>query len=153
PHCNRVIAGPSIRDDEKHDVSYFVQICDPCAGLKSCYKIDGVLVSDFTLRAYWARESGARAKCSFTGAVTKPRETLKDGYLTWYDPKTRHWWQKSWWDAKAEIKDLGAAAAPPPQVGEETTANITIVERRRLSIGFIIREHYKRVEPRKSQLK
>src|SRR5262249_7210462 len=33
PHCNRVIAGPSIRDDEKHDVSYFVQICDPCAGL------------------------------------------------------------------------------------------------------------------------
>ena len=33
---------------------------------------------------------------SLTGAITKPREVLRGGYLSWHGPVSDHWWQSTW---------------------------------------------------------
>ena len=39
--------------------------------------------------------------------MTKPREVLRGGYLSWQVPKTKHWWQQSWFGARSSFTDLG----------------------------------------------
>jgi hypothetical protein len=35
-------------------------------------------------------------RCSYTGSLSAPRQVLKDGYLSWYLPASKQWWQRTW---------------------------------------------------------
>jgi hypothetical protein len=92
PSGARMIEGPapehgtSGRGNEAR-VDYLVEICDPCQSARDAYLIDGVVVSDFVLPAYFgAQEAGGKeTPYSVTGAVTTPYGLAGGGALTYFD--------------------------------------------------------------------
>lgn len=66
------------------EVSYLVEVSDPCQSEEFAYTIDGVLVSDFVTPRYYDPQGTSGGSYSFTGAVKKPLQVLSGGYITWY---------------------------------------------------------------------
>jgi hypothetical protein len=92
PFGNRTIAGNSIKRGQGR-VEYLVEVCDPCEAADFGYTINGVLVSDFYTPAYFDPVASPSKQYSQTGAIKKPREVLEGGYLSWFDPASRHVFQ------------------------------------------------------------
>jgi hypothetical protein len=113
PNVSRLAKAPSIRAGDRHNVEYLVQACDPCAA--SSYDIDGVKVADFSLPRFWSAKPGLKGKYSFTGVLTEPRQIVRGGYLSWRDPRTRHYWQKVWWEDEPAYNDLGSYVDETPR--------------------------------------
>jgi hypothetical protein len=86
PSGARMIEGPSPGDGAAR-VDYLVEICDPCQSARDAYLIDGVVVSDFVLPAYFGAEEagGKETPYSFTGAVTSPYGLAAGGALTYFE--------------------------------------------------------------------
>lgn len=112
PGGNRLIAGPwpeeclpmtdpgdggmlatPVTIEKPRRVQFLMEICDPCEKAEFGYTINGVLVSDFYTPNYFDPRAAPGVRYSFTGSITKPREVLQGGYLSWRDPATRRWWQ------------------------------------------------------------
>jgi len=74
-------------------VQFLVEVCDPSEGGQFSYQINGVTVSDFYTPHFFdpVRSSGVRY--SFTGAIDAPRKVLEDGYISYRDPVSKHWFQ------------------------------------------------------------
>lgn len=106
PFGNRTIAGPSIKSGQGR-VSYLVEVCDPSEAAGFGYTVNDILVSDFYAPSYFDPVAASGVRYSFTGAITKPREVLKGGYLSWQDPVSDHWFQATFFGSKLEIKDIG----------------------------------------------
>ena len=106
PFGNRVIAGDSIMPGQGR-VNYLVEVADPSEAARFGYSVNGVLVSDFYTPRYFDPFKAAGVRYSFTGAITKPRQVLEGGYLSWHDPVGDHWWQQTWFGAKPAFVDLG----------------------------------------------
>ncbi len=106
PSGNRQVAGPSPMPGQG-EVSFLVEICDPCQDAQFGYTIDGLLVSDFCTPGFFDHNA-ASARCSFTGAVKAPLQTLKNGYLSWFDPCSRGWYQQQHFGAAPKFIALGA---------------------------------------------
>lgn len=106
PFGNRLIAGDSIKPGQGR-VEYLVEVCDPSEDVRFSYTVNGISVSDFYSPRFFdpAKTSGARY--SFTGAIRRPREVLKNGYLSWRDPASNHWWQQIYFGARKRFRDLG----------------------------------------------
>ena len=105
PSGNRQVSGPSAMLGQG-EVGYLVEVCDPCEDTQHGYTIDGVLVSDFCTPDFF--ESGsAAARFSFTGAVKKPLEVLRNGYLSWHDPVSRAWYQEQRFGSTSRFVTLG----------------------------------------------
>lgn len=104
PMIDRTVTAPSVVPGDRRSVKFPVQICDPCANPRNGYLIDGVLVADFSTQEYWYGSSTRKGKYSYTGALTKPFQVLRGGYLSWQDPKTKQWCQKIWWGKKPEYQ-------------------------------------------------
>ena len=84
-----------------------MEVCDPSEAGEFGYAIDGIAVSDFYTPHFFDPVSSSGARYSFTGAIKKPRQVLKGGYLSWRDPVSDHWWQEVFFGAKAQFRDLG----------------------------------------------
>lgn len=99
PSGERKVLGESLRDSAgpgelttlarryrslQGEVSYLIEVCDPCQAAEFAYTVDGVLVSDFVTPRYYAPQSTSLGSYSFTGAVTKALQVLRGGYLSWY---------------------------------------------------------------------
>lgn len=107
PFGNRLHAADSIKSDQGR-VEYLVEVCDPSEGVAFSYRINGVVVSDFYTPEFFDPVDNDRVVYSFTGAVRRPREVLRGGYLSWRDPTNRHWWQQRWFGTpQATFHDLG----------------------------------------------
>src|SRR3954447_22921751 len=106
PFGNRVIAGRSPKRGQGR-VEFLVEVCDPSEGAEFGYTVNDVLVSDFYTPRYFDPAFDTQARYSFTGAVTKPRQVLRGGYLSWHDPVTNHWWQQTWTGPRKEFRDVG----------------------------------------------
>jgi hypothetical protein len=106
PAGTKVKAGPSPKSDQGR-VSFLVEICDPSESPEFAYAINGVTVSDFYLPHYFDHVAVPGVRYSFTGAITKPRQVLKGGYISWHDPVSDHWFQEVFFDAKPAFRDLG----------------------------------------------
>jgi hypothetical protein len=107
PFGNRLHAAESIKPEQGR-VEYLVEVCDPSEAIPFTYRINGVVVSDFYLPTFFDPVANPRGTYSFTGAVTKPLEVLKGGYLSWRDPSTSRWWQQRWFTTAAPtFHDLG----------------------------------------------
>jgi hypothetical protein len=98
PYGNRMVRGLSPNGKER--VHYLVEVCDPCEDSKCAYYINGVLVSDFYTPDYFDPAVSPGKHYSFKGSLTKPRQILKNGYLSWYSPKDHKWHQASFFGTK-----------------------------------------------------
>ncbi len=106
PTGNHLTAGNSPKKGEGR-VEFLVEVCDPCEDPAYAYRVNGVTVSDFYTPHYFDPISRAGVQYSFTGAITKPRQVLKGGYLIWHDPANDHWYQYDYLGPKPRIRDLG----------------------------------------------
>ncbi|HXY29611.1 MAG TPA: hypothetical protein VEI06_02790 [Gemmatimonadaceae bacterium] len=106
PFGNRLIAGPSPKPKQGR-VEFLVECCDPCEGSEFAYTVNGVVVSDFYTPHYFDPVAAPGVRYSFGGAITAPRQVLKEGYLSWHHPPTNHWWQEIYFGTKPEFRDLG----------------------------------------------
>ena len=106
PFGNRLVAGRSPKPGQGR-VEFLVEVGDPCEDASFAYTANGITVSDFITPAFFDPVASATARYSFTGAVKKPRQVLKGGYLSWHEPISDHWWQQVWFDAKPKFVDLG----------------------------------------------
>lgn len=102
-----VVAGQSPKPGQGR-VEVLVEVADPCEDPQFAYHVNGVLVSDFVTPHFEDPVAAASVRYSFTGAVTAPRQVLRGGYLSWYDPASRHWWQETFFGAQPAFRSLGA---------------------------------------------
>ena len=107
PFGNRVIAGKSPKRNQGR-VEFLVEVCDPSEAAEFAYAVNGVTVSDFYTPAYFDPLGSSGVRYSFTGAIQKPRQVLRGGYLSWHDPVSDHWWQEVFFQGnRAKFRDLG----------------------------------------------
>ncbi|HME23746.1 MAG TPA: phospholipase D-like domain-containing protein [Acetobacteraceae bacterium] len=115
PSGNRLVAAPAVHitDNEVQDTDgkfeYLVEVCDPSEDASCAYLIDGVLVSDFYTPNYFDPAGSAGARYSFSGRITRPRQVLPNGYLSWFNPSNNKIQQVRHFGAP-EIVDLGVGA-------------------------------------------
>ena len=105
PFGNRLMVGDSIKKGQGR-VKYLVEVCDPSEDASYGYTVNGVLLSDFYTPQYFDPVHSPATRYSFTGAITKPREIKKGGYLSWYDPQTKKWYQADHFNKTVKIQVL-----------------------------------------------
>ncbi len=88
---------------------YLVEACDPCEADNCTYPINGVRVSDFITPDFYDPDPVPGGRYSFNGSVTKPREILPGGYISWVDPATNELQQILWLEANPVLNNLGPA--------------------------------------------
>jgi hypothetical protein len=99
-------AGNSLKTGQGR-VEYLIEVCDPCQASKFAYSVNSVMVSDFYTPHYFDPVKSNGVPYSFTGAVKGPHEVLDGGYLSWFDPQTRHLFQFQVDGNKTTIVDRG----------------------------------------------
>jgi hypothetical protein len=93
-------------------VQFLVEPCDPSEAVQFAYLINGVTVSDFYTPKYFSTVFNPADRFSHTGAITRPRQVLKGGYLSWHDPVTDHWFQQTFFTGSTpKFVDLGRLTA------------------------------------------
>jgi hypothetical protein len=108
PYGRNVAAGDSVKPGQGR-VEYLVEVCDPSEAASFGYTVNGVLVSDFYTAHYFDPLPAPGVRYSFAGAISRPREVLVGGYISWYDPMSRHVFQlKVHTGGEKEFVDLGA---------------------------------------------
>jgi hypothetical protein len=106
PFGNRLVPGHSIKRGQGR-VEYLVEVCDPSEAAEFGYTVNDILVSDFYTPRFFDPVRSVATRYSFTGAVERPRQVLRGGYLSWHEPTSDHWWQQVWFGARKEYRDLG----------------------------------------------
>jgi hypothetical protein len=107
PFGNRLVPGKSPKANQGR-VEFLVEVCDPSEAETFGYTVNDILVSDFYTPNFFDPVRADGVRYSFTGAITKPRSILRGGYLSWHDPVSDHWWQKTWFGGSAaKYRDLG----------------------------------------------
>ena len=86
-------------------VDFLVEVCDPCQAIN--YTINGVPVCDFFTPNYFDPVSSSAVRYSYTGSIKAPRQVLKNGYLSWHDPVSDHFFRASFFGTKPRILDIG----------------------------------------------
>ena len=106
PSGNRTIAGNSVKRRQGR-VEYLVEVCDPCQSKRFGYSVNGVLVCDFYTPDYFAPVQASGVRYSFQGAIKRPRQVLDGGYLSWFDPESKHIFQLLVDGRSKNFADLG----------------------------------------------
>jgi hypothetical protein len=110
PYGNRVVSALSPVDN-KERVEILVEVCDPAEDAQFSYTIDGVAVSDFYTPRYFDVGAAPGVRYGYTDALTKPRQVLKGGYISFHDLTTDHWMQITFFKTKPDVVDLGVLRA------------------------------------------
>lgn len=108
PFGRRMVAGQSPVASQGR-VKFLVEVADPCEAPEFAYTINGVLVSDFYTPHYFDPVTSPSVRYSYQGSIKQPRQVLKGGYLSWFDPASGQWWQRTWFGntpADGPIKNL-----------------------------------------------
>lgn len=90
PFGKTFLTGPSVRP-EQGTVEYLVEVCDPCQADDCGYLVNGILVSDFVIPAFY--KGFGPGRYSFAGHLPEPRTVRPFSYMTWRDPLSDQWWQ------------------------------------------------------------
>ena|SRR5215469_1725081 len=110
PSGNRTIATNSPKPDQGR-VLILVEVCDPSENAQFGYSVNGILVSDFYTPRFFDPVAVDGVRYSFTGAITEPRQVLDGGYMSWWDPSTRHVFQMFVDNGKKKFVDRGPLPA------------------------------------------
>ncbi|CAB3807194.1 hypothetical protein LMG28688_06503 [Paraburkholderia caffeinitolerans] len=103
PYGNRMQSSQAIAiegdgvADTTGEFSYLVEVCDPCEANQFAYEINGIAVSDFITPDFYDTTGAAGVSYSYTGSVTRPRDLLKGGYISYID-ESGDWQQILWVD-------------------------------------------------------
>jgi hypothetical protein len=107
PSGNRTATSNSVAPDQGR-VQYLIEVCDPSESATFGYTVNGILVSDFyTPHFFDPVAAAAGVRYSFTGAITKPLQVLDEGYLSWFEPVSKHVFQQFVNNGKGRIVDRG----------------------------------------------
>jgi hypothetical protein len=106
PFGKRIIPGKSPKRGQGR-VEFLVEVCDPCEADEFAYTVNDILVSDFYTPRFFDPTPVDSVRYSFTGALKRPREILRGGYISWHEPVSDHWWQQIWFGQRKEYRDLG----------------------------------------------
>ncbi|MFT3922976.1 MAG: hypothetical protein QM778_10610 [Myxococcales bacterium] len=92
PFGDRTVSAASPRAGQG-TVQILVEVCAACAAPEFAYAINGVLVSDFVLPAFFSGSSlGANERLSFRHHVSRALEPQAGGHITWFEPMSNLWW-------------------------------------------------------------
>lgn len=108
PYGNRLATAGSPKSNQGK-VHFLVEVCDPCEDAAFAYSVNGILMSDFYTPNYFDPQPVPGVRYSFTGAIKKPVQILKNGYISWQDPVSRKWFQSTYFGTKpvvSELKDM-----------------------------------------------
>jgi len=105
PFGNRMVTSGSIKEGQGR-VNYLVEVCDPSEDDGFSYSVNGIMLSDFYTPHYFDPVTSPSIRYSFTGAITKPKQVLKGGYLSWLDPATGKWWQATFFGTHLRVDDI-----------------------------------------------
>ena len=86
------IVGDGVQDGTGQ-FNYLVEGCDPCEANNYGYTVNGVVVSDFLTPHFYDPIVTQGTRYSFTGALTKPRQILPGGYISFVNQETDEWQQ------------------------------------------------------------
>ncbi|MGE5147005.1 MAG: phospholipase D-like domain-containing protein, partial [Candidatus Eiseniibacteriota bacterium] len=100
------IVNGAVRDVPGRKVDYLVEVADPSEDSENAYFIDDVLVCDFYTPNFFDPVPAGGVRYSFSGKLSRPRQILKNGYISWHDPLDGHMHQLRYFDAP-EIVALG----------------------------------------------
>jgi len=92
PSGNRTVASNSPKPAQGR-VLILVEVCDPSEEARFGYTVNGILVADFYTPRFFDPVTSSGVQYSYTGAIAKPRQVLDGGYISWWDPRTRHVFQ------------------------------------------------------------
>ena len=106
PQGSLTRAGNSLKSGQGR-VEYLLEVCDPCQASKFAYTVNSVMVSDFYTPRYFDPIQSSGVRYSFSGQVRGPRQVLDGGYLSWFDPETRHLFQLQVDGKKKSVRDRG----------------------------------------------
>src|SRR5712692_2115361 len=95
PTGDQLVAGNAPAGARQGRVQFLVEVCDPCE-LES-YHLDDfpdVPLAYFYTPRYFdsTREEGVQY--AFKDIIKEPRQVLPGGYLSWFDPASKKWFQK-----------------------------------------------------------
>jgi hypothetical protein len=110
PSGNRTVATNSPNPDQGR-VLMLVEVCDPSEGAQYGYSLNGILLSDFYTPRFFDPVASSGVQYSFSGAITKPREVLDGGYVSWWDPVTTHVFQLFVNGTRKQLVDRGSVPA------------------------------------------
>ncbi len=99
-----VIAG-DVQDLAAEKFEYLVEVADPSEDPANAYMIDDVLVSDFYTPRFYDPIAAPGVRYSFTGRITRPRQILQGGYISWLNPRLGTMQQLKWF-GQPEIIDI-----------------------------------------------
>jgi hypothetical protein len=132
PYGNRLKTAPAIAisgDDVVEgsgQFSYLVEACDPCEAKTFAYDIDGIAVSDFITPHFYDAAKTAGTAYSFTGSITRPRQVLPGGYISYMDEHGA-WMQILWADPSKppSYQTLSVASVQPTPPAQPTTPSLS----------------------------
>lgn len=111
PFGNRLMPGQSPMKGQGR-VEFLVEVCDPSEDTPFAYRVNGIVLSDFYTPNYFDPVAATGVRYSFTGAIKAPRQVLKNGYLSWHDPVSDHWYQETFFSgSKPRFRDIGKLTA------------------------------------------
>jgi hypothetical protein len=102
------IAGSDVQD-APGEFEYLVEACDPCEANQYAYSIQGIAVSDFITPHFYDPVATAGTRYSFGGHITRPRQILPGGYISFVDPQKDEIEQILFLGPKPVLRDLGPA--------------------------------------------
>jgi len=114
PFGRQIMPGPSPKEGQGR-VNFLVEVCDPVESPANAYTINTgttaeVQVSDFYTPEFFSPVRSAGARYSFGGNLRSPRQVLKGGYLSWFDPADGHIWQLFGPAEMGNFQDQGAGS-------------------------------------------
>jgi hypothetical protein len=80
------IAGSDV-EDAAGEFEYLVEACDPCEANQYAYAINGIAVSDFITPHFYDPVAAAGTRYSFGGNISRPRQVLPGGYISYTNPQ------------------------------------------------------------------
>src|SRR5215467_13165622 len=118
PSGNRLQASRAIEivgsevQDAPGEFEYLVEACDPCEADQYAYSIQGITVSDFITPHFYDPVATEGTRYSFGGNITRPREILPGGYISFANPQTNELQQILFLGSKPQLRDLGPIRGP-----------------------------------------
>jgi hypothetical protein len=115
PSGNRLHASRAIKiagtdtEDAAGEFEYLVELCDPCEANQYAYAINGIAVSDFITPHFYDPVTVSSARYSFGGNITRPRQILPGGYISFTDPQSEEIEQILYLGSRPELRNLGPA--------------------------------------------
>jgi hypothetical protein len=107
PFGDRLVAGDSPAQGQGR-VEFLVEVADPSEGASFGYTVNQILLSDFYTPQYFDPVRAPGVRYSFTGAIRRPREVLRGGYLSWHDPVSDNWFQLTFFGGTGpRVRNIG----------------------------------------------